>query len=121
MTHRDMFNVLVKAQSNRDGVICAGCGRVLEKEFMELDHILPKSDRGANHILNRILLCRPCNGRKRNNLTLSGLVRANKRKDVGWMQNEKLAKIAQDNAALRAEWVRDNFDTEECKQLIKGE
>ena len=121
MTHRDMFNVLVKAQSNRDGVICAGCGRVLEKEFMELDHILPKSDRGANHILNRILLCRPCNGRKRNNLTLSGLVRANKRKDVGWMQNETLAKLAQDNAALRAEWVRDNFDTEECKQLIKGE
>ena len=121
MTHRDMFNVLVKAQSNRDGVICAGCGRVLEKEFMELDHILPKSDRGANHILNRILLCRPCNGRKRNNLTLSGLVRANKRKDVGWMQNETLAKLAQDNAALRAEWVRDNFETEECKRLIKGE
>ena len=121
MTHRDMFNVLVKAQSNRDGVVCAGCGRVLEKEFMELDHILPKSDRGANHILNRILLCRPCNSRKRNNLTLSGLVRVNKRKDVGWMQNEKLAKQAQDNAALRTEWVRNNFDTEECKQLIKGE
>ena len=121
MSHREMFNVLVKAQSTYSGVICGGCGRVLEKEFMELDHITPKSDRGENHILNRILLCRPCNGRKRDNLTLRGLMRENKRKNVNWMKDESLAKIAQDSATARAEWVRDNFDTEECQRLIKGE
>ena len=121
MSHREIFNVLVKAQSTYSGVICGGCGRVLEKEFMELDHITPKSDRGANHILNRILLCRPCNGRKRDNLTLRGLMRENKRKGVDWMKDEDLAKIAQDSATSRAEWVRDNFGTEECQRLIKGE
>ena len=80
-----MTNVLAAAQCTSGGVMCAGCGRVLEREFMQLDHITPRSDRGENHILNRILLCGPCNRRKRNYLTLSGLLRENKKKDVGWM------------------------------------
>ena len=70
-----MLNVLAVAQGTVGGVICGGCGRGLKVEFMELDHITPKADRGANDIMNRILLCRPCNGRKRENLTLSGLAR----------------------------------------------
>ena len=118
MSHREITNVLVNAQSTSDGVICAGCGRTLEKEFMELDHITPKSDRGANHILNRILLCRPCNGRKRDSLTLRGLIRANKR--ANWMRDEMWAMNARDRAALRAEWVRDNFGTLECESLMRG-
>ena len=118
MSHREITNVLVNAQSTSDGVICAGCGRTLEKEFMELDHITPKSDRGANHILNRILLCRPCNGRKRDSLTLRGLVRANKR--ANWMRDEMWAINARDRAALRAEWVRDNFGTLECESLMRA-
>ncbi len=115
-----MTNILAIAQSSGDGVICGGCGRVLEREFMQLDHITPKSDRGENHILNRILLCGPCNRRKRNYLTLSGLLRENKKKDVGWMQDEGRALLAQDSARNRAEWVRDNFGTPECDALIKG-
>lgn len=118
ITHRGMVNILVQAQSDMNGVICGGCGRVLEREFMELDHILPKADRGENHILNRILLCRPCNGRKRDNLTLSGLIRENNK--VDWMKSEDLAKIAQSKATDRAEWVRDNYQTEECQALIEG-
>ena len=58
---------------------CAGCGRVLESEFMELDHITPKGEGGADNILNRVLLCRSCNGRKSNTLTMMGLRRENNR------------------------------------------
>ena len=115
------MNILLKAQGSSEGVICGGCGRVLEPEFMELDHITPKSDRGANHILNRILLCRPCNGRKRDNLTLRGLVRENNRNEVNWMCDEGRAKIAQSKAADWAEWVRDNFNSGECRTLLQGQ
>lgn len=118
LSHREMTNVLAAAQCTSGGVMCAGCGRVLEREFMQLDHITPKSDRGENHILNRILLCGPCNRRKRNYLTLSGLVRENKK--VGWMQDEGRALLAQDSARKKAEWVRDNFGTPECDALIEG-
>ena len=67
MSHKQMSNVLANAQKGGDGglVSCAGCGRALEKEFMEPDHISPKTDDGDNHILNRILLRGPCNKRKR--------------------------------------------------------
>ena len=118
ISHKGMVNVLAQAQRTIDGIICGGCGRVLEREFMELDHITPKKDRGANHILNRILLCRPCNRRKRENLTLSGLLRENKK--VKWMRDEKLAKRAQNRATDKAEWARDHFHTEECQALIAG-
>ena len=119
ITHRQMVSILVKAQGSSDGVICAGCGRVLEREFMELDHITPKSDRVENHILNRILLCRPCNGRKRDNFTLGGLVRENKKRSVNWMRDEGRAQIAQSKAKEFAEWVRDNFQSSECQELIR--
>ncbi len=120
LTHRQIVKVLIQAQSAENGVICAGCGRVLEKEFMELDHITPKSEYGENHILNRILLCRPCNGRKRNNLTLIGLVRENKKKAVGWMKDETLAKRARNRARIKAEWVRDYCHTEDFQDMIRG-
>ncbi len=120
LTHKQMVRVLARAQKSANGVICAGCGRVLEVEFMQLDHITPKSDRGENHILNRILLCGPCNRRKRDNLTLRGLLRENKKKAVGWMKDESMAKLVQEHAREQAEWVRDNFATEDCQALIAG-
>ncbi len=122
ISHRGMMNVLAAAQGSGSGggVICGGCGRLLEREFMQLDHITPKADRGTNDILNRILLCGPCNRRKRDNLTLRGLLRENKKKDIAWMQNEGRALLAQDSARARADWVRDNFDTPECQALIDG-
>ena len=120
LTHKQMVKVLANAQEWDGKVACAGCGRVLELAFMELDHITPKSDRGENHILNRILLCRPCNGTKRDNLTLAGLLRQNKRKDVGWMENEEMARVARVKAERTAKWVRDQFGTLECQALIQG-
>ena len=107
LTHAQIVEHLVAAQSSSGFVMCGGCGRVLEREFMELDHILPRADGGANDITNRILLCRPCNGRKSASLTLTGLVRQNRK--VGWMQNDDRTKLAQSSARLRADAVRDGM------------
>lgn len=105
LSREQMFDELADAQRMTNGlVVCAGCGRELEKEFMELDHITPKSDRGVNDISNRILLCRPCNGKKSNDKTMPGLIKQN-RKD-GWMQSEERAKNAQDLARERYEYIR---------------
>ena len=108
LSHKEMVAILEQAQADADNaklVVCAGCGRKLEPEFMELDHLMPKSEpRSANDLSNRILLCRPCNGRKSNRLTMNGLWRENKNKEVGWMVDEKLAKNAlalTSNAVLR--------------------
>lgn len=101
MRDADIRDHLANAQSREEGkVICAGCGRELEKEFMELDHVNPKSGAGRNSIDNRILLCSPCNGKKSNTYTMDGLIKLNK-KD-GWMINKTLAKKASDQASRRA-------------------
>ena len=95
LSHKQMKWHLSKYQTRDESknlVVCAGCGRELEVEFMELDHISPKSDGGQNSIVNRILICRPCNGRKSNGLTLTGLHRENKREK--WMQSKELADFA---------------------------
>ena len=107
LSHREISAILAEAQGDVEGVVCAGCGRKLEREFMQLDHITPRSDRGANDITNRILLCQPCNGRKANRFTLSGLMRENRK--IGWMRDEPVAKIAQDAARRQAERVRDEM------------
>ena len=90
LSHADIRARLIEYQTSADGLIaCAGCGRELESEFMELDHITPRAQGGPNWITNRILLCRPCNGRKRADYTLIGLQNQNRK--TGWMRNAKLA------------------------------
>lgn len=120
IAHRGMVNVLSVAQRSDGKVICAGCGRVLERDFMQLDHITPKAppDNGENHILNRILLCGPCNRHKGNKLTLAGLWKDNIRRK--WMQDQNRARIAQSDAREKAEWVSSNFHAQECRDLIAG-
>lgn len=114
LSHKQIVEELEEAQSNAEGlIICAGCGRALEAPFMELDHIMPKSGHGVNDISNRILLCRPCNGRKSNILTMEGLYKENKKvvykngKKTRWMYNEALAKKARHLAADRYKELRD--------------
>ena len=88
-------------------VVCGGCGRICEPEFMHLDHISPKADGGSNDITNRILLCAPCNGFKGSEKTLSGLVKANGRKRANgkpkWMRDAKAAAAARKRATKRGE------------------
>ena len=85
----DPREILLGLQFVEIGIGCIGCGRELESEFMELDHIMPKSDGGSDSISNRIFICTPCNRKKLNGLTISGL--RVKNKQDGWMEDETLA------------------------------
>ena len=105
---QQIFDYLRGAQTNSTGLVtCAGCGRSLEYEFMELDHIFPRAEGGENYITNRILLCRPCNGWKSDKYTLRGLRERNK-KD-GWMRDEAGAESAQLRARRKADEVRETL------------
>ena len=105
LSHKDMTEHFVEAQSITTGlVLCAGCGREVEKEFTELDHITPRSDRGENDISNRILLCRPCNREKSNSLTMPGLFKKNEK--IGWMRDKKKAERARKLAEERYKQIK---------------
>lgn len=104
LTHKQIMEHLQDAQRKGGMIVCAGCGRELEKEFMELDHIRPRAGGGSNDITNRILLCRPCNGKKSSDLTMPGLIKRNRKEK--WMLNENAAKVAQKNAERMAINVR---------------
>ena len=80
LSRAEIVERLEKAQAGSGGVICGGCGIVLAAYYMELDHVLPRADGGANDITNRLLICGPCNGTKGAVLTLSGLRRELKKK-----------------------------------------
>lgn len=105
LNRSEMVKHLERAQKDDNGwVTCGGCGRELEVEFMELDHISPRAEGGSNDITNRILLCGPCNRKKKHKLTLRGLRDANKRD--GWMDDEIASKNAQNRARNMAEKVK---------------
>ena len=77
MSRAQMYDALLASQ----GAKCQGCNRVFDDpRYLELDHNIPRSDGGLNHISNRILLCGPCNKLKSNIYTLSGLQRENRKR-----------------------------------------
>ena len=101
LTHKEMREILYEAQSG----VCGGCGIELPLRYMELDHILPRADRGGNDITNRILICSPCNRAKSHRLTLSGLVALNRKE--GWTYDADAAKRAADAAWARAQKIKE--------------
>lgn len=118
LANKVIKNILAYAQQAPEGKVwCAGCGRSLEIEFMHLDHILPKSDRGDNFITNRILLCGPCNGRKGNKFTMKGLHGENKKSK--WMINENRANDAVNTARNLSERVREDWETDEIISIVR--
>ena len=83
MSRAEMVEFLL----DQHGSTCQGCDRKFDDpRYLELDHNTPRSDGGANHIYNRILLCGPCNRLKSNKWTLSGLRAENKKR--GHMANK---------------------------------
>lgn len=63
------------------GPQCQGCYRTFnDPRYLQLDHNVPRSDGGINHITNRILLSGPCNLLKSNVYTLSGLRQENRKR-----------------------------------------
>ncbi len=115
LTNAEIRAVLEQAQGQYGNlVICGGCGRELEPPFMEIDHINPRSQGGANDITNRILLCSPCNRRKSDGYTLVGLTRSNNRE--GWTCDQNQAKLARDSVRIRAEEVS-RMDAVQIREL----
>ena len=104
MSKPAIVDVLARAQAGEAGVVCAGCGRELEREFMHLDHRMPRVGGGENYITNRVLLCAPCNGRKGSALTMPGLVRENRK--AGWTRDADAAARADAQARAAADRVR---------------
>lgn len=86
LTHAEMHEILV----DKFGLQCWGCNYIPpDKRYLHLDHIIPKSDGGTNHIDNRALLCQPCNTIKSNTMSLNALRRKNKKE--GYTQpNEEI-------------------------------
>ena len=81
MSRSEMYAHLLE----QHGATCQGCYRDFDDpRYLQLDHNVPRSDGGLNHISNRVLLCGPCNRLKSNIYTLSGLRRQNKQ--LGYMQ-----------------------------------
>lgn len=81
MTRKQMFETLVKEHRTEKGIGCIGCNRVFDDElYLQLDHNVPRSQGGINHISNRMLLCGPCNGIKSDRFTLKGLQNENKKR-----------------------------------------
>lgn len=80
-TRAQMYSHLL----DQHGPRCMGCERLFDDaRYLELDHNVPRSDGGINHVTNRILLCGPCNKLKSNIFTLSGLRRENQKR--GYMR-----------------------------------
>ena len=80
MSRAAMYEHLLEQHGPR----CQGCYRDFDDpRYLQLDHNVPRSDGGLNHISNRVLLCGPCNRLKSNIYTLSGLRRQNKK--LGYM------------------------------------
>ena len=118
LNHAEMRGILRQAQPGAaDGlVVCAGCGREMELPFMTLDHVTPKSGLGENYITNRVLICGPCNGRKKEDFTFPKLHRENRR--VGWMRDEPKAKAALAAARRVSARVRDAWDSPDVQALV---
>ena len=88
LTYKQMFAELANDEQKGEDdneAVCVGCGRIVLTAFMELDHVKPKADGGANDISNRALLCPKCNRRKKHTSTMNGLWKLNKKDD--WMHD----------------------------------
>jgi 5-methylcytosine-specific restriction endonuclease McrA len=49
----------------RDRYLCAYCGERFRSQFLEMEHVYPRSRGGADAWMNLVTACRSCNDRKR--------------------------------------------------------
>lgn len=58
------WNRLRLSVLERDGWVCAYCGKSLEGDDATADHVVPKPAGGRDELSNLVAACRTCNGRK---------------------------------------------------------
>ena len=79
MRHEEMHRILI----DQFGLQCWGCDfKAPDARYLELDHINPRSGSKGKHLdllNNRALLCRPCNQKKSNRITLVQLRKENEK------------------------------------------
>ena len=67
-------STLMQILIRKYGRKCQGCyHKFRDKKRLSLDHIRPKADEGSDMLENMTLLCLPCNQKKADTLTLTGL------------------------------------------------
>ena len=66
--------------------ICAICYKTIGEDDMEVDHIVPLSKLGPNHVINCVATCRECNRKKSDKLEANILV-----KEVLWKIIEEIS------------------------------
>jgi hypothetical protein len=49
----------------RDRYVCAYCGGTFKSQFLEMEHVYPRSRGGADSWMNLVTACMDCNDRKR--------------------------------------------------------
>lgn len=59
---RQMRNFIIK----RDGNVCQYCCRLIERERITVDHVIPFSRGGKTVLENLVVACKRCNQRKGN-------------------------------------------------------
>ena len=75
----------------RDGNACQYCGARLPSGSLTLDHVMPRSRRGANTWENLVAACFPCNNRKRNKTPAeAGMTLARQPRQIGIHARHKL-------------------------------
>ena len=86
MRHEEMHRILI----DQFGLQCWGCDfKAPDARYLELDHINPRSGSKGKHLdllNNRALLCRPCNQKKSNRITLVQLRKENEK--VGYLKQK---------------------------------
>lgn len=64
------WNRLRLSVLERDGWVCAYCGKQLEGDDATVDHVIAKAAGGTDDAANAVASCRRCNGRKQDKALL---------------------------------------------------
>lgn len=100
----------------RDGFTCQYCGAHPPSVILHVDHIMPVSKGGANHIDNYITSCEPCNLGKSANL-LTDVPQSLKDKAAAVAERE--LQIAGYEKIMRAKRLRIDDESQEVREVYE--